>query len=52
MTNPVDIACIYGHYETIFALVNVFGITESAIIIATKNNHTKILHFHLESYAI
>ena len=43
MTNPVDIACIYGHYETIFALVNVFGITKNAIIIATKNNHTNLV---------
>ena len=43
MTNPVDIACIYGHYETLFALKNIFGITENAIITATKNNHTDVV---------
>ena len=37
MTNSVNIACIYAHYETIFALKNIFGIT------ATKNNHTNLV---------
>ena len=43
MTNPLDIACIYGHYETIFALKDEYGVTENAIIIAAKNNHTNVV---------